>query len=80
MNKKETVIDTESKQVVAREEGTSRRKEIGEGDYTHIHTNKQTNASVPDDSSGMCLALIVQTVLQEVANTMNHLKPLMKQL
>ena len=49
-----------------------------ENKYTH--TNKQANASIPDDSSGMCLALIVQTVLQEVANTMNHLKPLMKQL
>ena len=31
MNKKETVVDTEKKQVVAREEGASRGKDIGEG-------------------------------------------------
>ena len=31
MNKKETVVDTEKNQVVSREEGSRRRKEIGEG-------------------------------------------------
>lgn len=46
----------------------------------HTQAYRQIDVSIHDDSSGMCLALVAQTVLQEVANTMNHLKPLMKQL